>query len=60
MTREKIEAFVSNATFETTMHFEYPDERDTFVKQITDKWEEDKQIAIDEAFIRGQHSMHPF
>lgn len=53
MTREEIETFVTETIRDGW-------DRDEMVKQITDKWEEDKQIAIDEAFIRGQHSMHPF
>jgi hypothetical protein len=60
MTKDEIREFVTNATFDTTMTFDEVGERDSFIDHIVEKWEQDALDRVDEAFTRGQHSMHPF
>jgi len=51
MTEDEIREFIRS-----TMDTDYRVDTDAIVA----RWMEDKQIAVDEAHSRGQHSMHPF
>lgn len=53
MTREEIAEFVRKVISTNSTAMEA-------AGIIAAAWEEDKQIASDESFTRGQHSMHPF
>lgn len=61
MTKDEIREFVKAAirVYEEDYAAE-DDPIDEHVEKIVERWDEDVQNRSDEAYTRGQHSIHPF